>query len=260
MKFLSKKKVLFLLAFWLLRAAVAFAYEVVEVKQGGTLRGLVKFPGETAPRAMFGTRGDPLCPAGVAQEHLLVKQENRGIKNALVVLEIQKGKAFTPFQATLDNKGCRFAPRMQWMRKSANLQLTNSDPTVHNVHALRNNVTTFSVDVAPKGGPSARRPLVDVGLYKMNCDRHLWMRAWVYVSDHPYVAITDAEGRFEMKDIPAGTYTAQVWHEGWEEKGTEATGQLLYHPVEQVLKVKIIRDDVTEVLFDTLKPTFLYAK
>src|SRR5258706_14709042 len=68
------------------------AYEAIEVRNGGTIRGLVKYPKESPPRSMFATRGDPQCPAGIPQDQLIVKQENRGIKNVLVYLHISQGK------------------------------------------------------------------------------------------------------------------------------------------------------------------------
>ena len=231
-------------------------YHVIEVKHGGTLRGLVKYPDETAPRAMFGTRGDVNCPAGIPLEHLLVKQENRGIQNVLIVLSVREGKALPQITPRLDNKGCRFVPRMQWALKDSSLIVTNSDPTIHNVDALRGGVAAFSLTMDPKS-PPARRPLVETGLYKLNCDRHLWMRAWIYVSDQPYVTITDNQGQFEIKDIPPGTYDLLAWHEGWNESGTDVTGQLRFIPMEKVQRVTITRDNVTDLLIDDLEPSFI---
>jgi hypothetical protein len=234
-------------------------YHPIEVLHGGTIRGLVKYPTETRPRAMFGTRGDANCPAGIPQEQLIVKQESRGIKNVLIVLDIKEGKPLKPMSAHLDNKNCRFIPRIQWAPKDTSLVVTNSDPTVHNVRALRHDVATFSVTIDPKG-PPAQRPLVETGLYKINCDRHLWMRAWIYVTEQPYVAITDGEGRFELKDVPAGSYDLMAWHEGWTESGTEHTGQPRFIPMQEILKVTARKDEVTDVLLDDLQPTFIHGK
>src|SRR6185295_1098337 len=152
-------------------------YHSTEVKHGGTIRGLVKFATETPPRAMFGTRGDDQCPAGIPQEQLLVKQENRGIQNVLIVLDIHEGKPLPAVKAHIDSQGCRFVPRIQWVAKGSSVMVTAHDPAVHSIRALRQNVAKFSVTLQPKD-PPARRPLVETGLYKINDDKHLWMRAW----------------------------------------------------------------------------------
>ncbi len=47
----------------------------------------------------------------------------------------------------------------------------------------------------------------------MRCDVHFWMASYVHVLDHPYYAVTGDDGSFEIKDLPAGTYTVEVWHE-----------------------------------------------
>jgi hypothetical protein len=240
----------------LLTAHSSFAdYHPIEVQHGGSIRGLVKFATESPPRAMFANHDEPNCPGGIPQEHLFVNQENRGIKNVLIVLEIHQGKPLKLTKTQLDNKGCRFVPRIQWAPKDTSLILINSDPALHNVHALRQDDTAFSVDLPPQG-PPIRRPLVDTGLYKIDCDHHLWMRAWIYVSEHPYVTLTNAEGRFELTDVPPGTYYLRAWHEGWIEKGTEHTGQLFFQPMQQVVRVAVDHDRTTEVLLDDLQPTF----
>ena len=48
---------------------------------------------------------------------------------------------------------------------------------------------------------------------QLQCDVHGWMDAWAVVVDHPYHAVTDAEGRFTLTDVPAGAATLQFWHE-----------------------------------------------
>jgi hypothetical protein len=230
-------------------------YHPIEVKAGGTVRGLVKYPSETRARAMFATYGDPLCPTGIPQENLIVKQENRGIKNALVVLEVNQGKPLKPVKAQLETKDCRFMPRIQWATKGTSLLVVNGDHTTHKVRALREGVSVFSLDLQANG-PPVRRPLVQTGLYKINDERHLWMRSWLYVTDQPYVTTTDEEGRFQLTDIPPGTYTLRVWHEGWRERGTETGGQLSFIPMSDERRVTIKSASDTDVLLDTLSPAF----
>ena len=45
------------------------------------------------------------------------------------------------------------------------------------------------------------------------CDVHGWMNAYVGVLEHPYFAVTDKDGKFSLKTLPAGTYTIEAWHE-----------------------------------------------
>jgi hypothetical protein len=247
------KQIILLSALCLLTSDLILAdYTVIDVPHGGTIHGFVKFRGESPPRGMFGTRGDAQCPAGVPQDNLFVKQENRGIRNVLIVLDTNKGKPLPTSPVRLDLKGCRYLPRLQWAPKSSSLLINNLDHTVHSVQALRNDNKAFDVDIQP--GKSVRRPLLEEGFYKFNDDHHLWMRGWVYVSDDPYVTVTDAEGRFELSDIPPGTYNLRAWHEGWKDAGTEKTGQPMYLPVQQVLRVKVRAEKDTEAVFDDLEP------
>jgi hypothetical protein len=253
--YLKKANLISALCFLLSAMPLYADYSPIDVPGGGTIRGLVKFPTESPPRAMFGTRGDASCPAGVPMDNLYVKQENRGIKNALVVLEIEEGKASVGGRFRLESRGCRFFPRMQWIPAGMTLQLVNSDPSTHNFHATRmEGLAGFNLDIPPR--QSNRRPLAQPGLYKVNDEKHLWMRSWIYVSEHPYVAVTDIEGRFELTHVPPGTYTLRAWHEGWKEKGTDPTGQPMFQPVEQSLRVKVKSNSVTDVQFDGLGPTF----
>ena len=56
--------------------------------------------------------------------------------------------------------------------------------------------------------------LVDLPLpTRVDCSIHAWMKAWLIILDHPYVAITDEDGRFEIKNVPAGEWTFRFWHE-----------------------------------------------
>lgn len=239
----------------LLSERVVADYEPVDVTDGGTITGLVKFPGETAPAAMYTNRDEPNCPHGIAQDHLLVKQENRGIQNVLIILEIHRGKPAPRSPAQLVNENCVFRPRVQWVSKNVNLVLKNNDPALHNVHALSQELTIFNVDL-PSGGSPVRRPLIIPGLYQVNCDRHLWMRAWIYVSEHPYVAVTDATGRFTLADVPPGRYTLRAWHEGWIPRGKSSEGRMEFQPMQQIIDVDVHSGRTTDLLLEDLQATF----
>ncbi len=253
-------KVLLVFAFCILHFdfAAAADYQSIEVKKGGTLRGLVKFPTESPPRALFANQGDEHCPRGIPQDHLIVNQVNRGIQNAVVILEIEKGKPMQPLQGTLKSEECRFQPRIQLVTLHSTLKMVSQDGARHIFHIYKDHAGVFAVDIA--SGTPARRPLVTPGFYKINCERHLWTRGWVYVMTHTYVALTNARGEFEITDIPAGTYTVRMWHEGWVEKGTEPTGQVRLIPMQDERRVTIRKNQTTDVLLDTPHPDILYPR
>jgi hypothetical protein len=226
------------------------------VDGSGRITGFVKFPGETPPRNMFANESDHDCPHGIGQNHLLVKQETRGLQNVLVILDRRDRRVMpTMLQAELAMVGCQLRPRIQWAALGTSLSLADKDGARHHIHAYLGDNTQFEADLSADS-PPARRPLVVPGLYKINCDRHPWERAWVYVSPHDSVAITDAQGRFSIKNVPTGHYRLRAWHEGWQEKKGSLDGRLEYQPMQDIREVKVRENADSEITFDTLSPTF----
>ena len=235
---------------------LAFCAALAHADGMGRITGFVKFPGETPPRNMFANASDSGCPAGIPQTHLEVKQETLGLKNAIVILERHDRRVMpTMLQAELATVGCQLLPRIQWVTLGTSLSLADRDGAKHHIHAYQGDNTVFEADLSPDA-PTARRPLVTPGFYKVNCDKHLWERAWIYVSPHDSVAITDADGRFAIKNVPVGHYRIRAWHEGWQEKGGSRAGRLEWVPMQDLRVIKVREDETTEVLFDTLSPTF----
>jgi hypothetical protein len=222
----------------------------------GRITGFVKFPGETPPRNMFANASDQNCPRGIPQTHLFVKQETRGLKNAFVILDRQDRRVMpTRLQAELATVGCELLPRIQWVPLGTSLSIADRDGAVHHIHAVQGENTVFEAEIGPDS-PNARRPLVTPGLYKVNCDKHPWERAWICVSPHDSVAITDAEGHFIIKNVPVGRYRIRAWHEGWQVKGGSHNGRLEFVPMQDIRNVKVTEKEDAEVTFDSMAPTF----
>lgn len=227
----------------------------VAAVEPGSIRGVVRFPGETPPGAMVVNETDERCPSGIPQDHLIVQQTNRGLKNVLVVLEADPVRMKPWAPVPLANDKCTFAPRVQWVPVSTAVLLKNPGVADHRVRAWRESSVTFDVTLAP-GNEGVRRPMVNAGFYKINCEQHLWERSWLYVSENPYVAITNEKGEFEIKDVPSGNYSLRAWHEGWTIKGKDKQGRTEFQPREEVIRVKVRSEDTTDVLFERLSPTF----
>ena len=229
---------------------------VAPIADAATVRGFVKFPGETPPRNMFANASDSDCPRGIAQNHLLVKQETRGLKNVLIILERADRRVMpTRLQAELSTVGCELLPRVQWLPLGTSLLLTNKDGARHHIHALQRGNTVFEADLSADS-PPMRRPLIVPGLYKINCDRHLWERAWIYVSPHDSIAVTDAQGRFMIKNVSEGSYRIRAWHEGWQPNAGNRDGRLEFVPMQDIREIKVGENQNVEVIFDDLSPVF----
>lgn len=189
-------------------------YQETTVASGGTIAGVVRFEG-TAPQAETVTmnKDTEICGTSKINEELLVSASG-GIKNAVVsITDISSGKAFTGSSTeTLDQLNCAYVPHVLIGRVGYSIQVRNGDPLMHNVHSF-----TFdnpSINKAqPKDSAAITADLEFPETIQIACDIHGWMNAWLVVTDHPYYAITDESGSFELGDVPPGTYEVEVWHE-----------------------------------------------
>jgi len=199
------------------------SYEEIIVKDGATIRGAVKLEG-TLPKlpALRITKYKEICK-DVPNESLSVGP-GQGVRYAVVTLEgVTKGKAVEKETVhELDNIKCRFSPHVQAASIGQFVLLKNSDPILHTAHALfANDQPQFNIGLYP--GRTSRKPLIAAGLVKIRCEVHPWMAAYIMVTEHPYHAVSDIYGEYELNDVPPGVYQLKVWHEslGTQEKRIE---------------------------------------
>src|SRR5262249_36486347 len=128
---------------------------------------------------------------------------------------------------TLDQPRCAFVPHSQAMREGQTLIVNNTAPIAHNVKWTGSRAKNPGSNVIlPSGGKQVISNLkADKTPVTINCDIHGWMRGWVRVFDHPYYAVTDADGNFEIAMPPAGKYTIWYWHDtGWKDGAAGGNG------------------------------------
>ena len=156
--------------------------------------------------------------APIPNERLVVDAASKGVKNVLVyipkptAINDEAKSAASQVEVVFDQKNCIFEPHVLGVMNGAKVQVKNSDPVNHNVNSrLRNN--GFNSLLA--GGQTIARPIeaAERSPGEVTCDIHPWMRAWWMVLDSPYFAVTDAQGNFEIKNVPAGTQKVVVWQE-----------------------------------------------
>jgi plastocyanin len=201
------------------------AYEEIVVKDGATIRGTVKVEGNIGklPPVQV-TKYKEVCKE-VPNESLVVGPgPGQGLRYAVITLEgIARGKAVEREALhELDNLRCRFMPHVSAASVGQFVVLKNSDPILHTVHAFFiNEQPQFNVGLYP--GRVSRKPLIAAGAVKIRCEVHPWMAAYIVVTEHPYHAISDIYGEYEIADIPAGVYQLKAWHEslGTQEKRIE---------------------------------------
>lgn len=164
-----------------------------------------------------------VCGNELPNEAIVVDAQGR-LANAVVILTGVKGAAA---DAVVTNEKCRFGPRVQLARPKANIRTTSKDPVLHTTQAqLENGRTIFNVAV-PVPGLNISKPIGAAGTVRLSCNTHPWMRGWVIVTDEAG-AVSGADGKFTIDNVPPGTYELRVWHEalkGAPQKVTVVAGK-----------------------------------
>ncbi|MGD1075339.1 MAG: carboxypeptidase regulatory-like domain-containing protein [Thermodesulfovibrionales bacterium] len=193
--------------------SASFAYETMEVKNGGSIEGVVEFAGGSVPQDKMQklSSEQKYCGNQLPKEEYLIK--DRKIQNVVVYIEdIKSGKTIPPEPVTLTNLKCLFVPHVAVGFKGNKFIERNDDPIFHNIHTYINSKTMYNIGL-PEKGSLVTKPLTKTGLIEVTCDSHPWMHGYLQVFDHPYAVVSDENGAFMIKDIPPGMYTIEAWHE-----------------------------------------------
>ena len=208
---------------WLSALALSAGFSTVAMAQVG---GTVKLDGKAPEMAKIDMAAIPLCAdqhkTPVTQETVVTGADN-GLANVVVSIKLDEGQAVPPPAAplppaVLDQKGCQYSPHVIALMAGQELHVKNSDPTLHNVHTLpEKNAGENKAQPAP--GEAKLKTPKEVEVFKVKCDVHPWMGAWVAVIDNQYFAVTDKDGKYTLpKGLPDGDYTLHVWHEKYGEQ------------------------------------------
>lgn len=187
----------------------------------GTIEGTVKITKPVPAQPPLPVVKDGSVCGKEAPNENVVADKNGRLQNVIVYVKDAKftGKVAPVANASLDQKQCRYFPHVQAVTVGTPLSLMNNDAILHNVHANESDMTVFNVAM-PIKGQKLPIPMRKPGLMKLQCDAgHTWMNGWIYVFEHPYFAVTDDKGAFAIKDVPAGDYTLELWHEPTDGKG-----------------------------------------
>jgi plastocyanin len=191
----------------------------------GTFKGQVVFEGTPPSAKVLQAQGkaekDPTVCAldkPIVSERLVIDDASKGVKNVLVyfprptAVNEDAKKALTGKTVTFDQAKCIFEPHVLGMMVGETVKLKSSDPVNHNVN-VKLKASTFNQTIA--GGQAQDYPLTGSERTPgaVVCDIHPWMSAWWMVLDNPYITVTDKNGNFEIKNVPAGPQKVVVWQE-----------------------------------------------
>lgn len=196
-------------------------YQVISISTPGTISGVVKWSGPEPHALTFPVTKDPqICDPDsrkrVDLDRLIVGPQG-GVANTVVFLkDITKGKAMdlpAP-RRFLNQSHCRYEPHILLVPRNALLEMKSSDATLHTIHM--DGAATYNLPF-PFPNQVISRNMTNSGLVNLKCNGgHVWMNAEAFIVDHPYYAVTDESGKFEITDVPPGEYELVAWHEGWK--------------------------------------------
>jgi hypothetical protein len=212
----------------------------------GTIKGQVVWGGDAVPdrKEIAGVNANQdkahcLSKGPLLSEDWVINKKNKGIRYTFVWLAPAaigknlpihpKLKAVPDKKEEIDQPCCQFKPHATAIREGQELVAKNSAPVAHNVKWAGNPLKNPGNNVIlPPGGSVTIKDLkADRFPIMVNCNIHPWMNARVGVFNHPYFAVTDEDGNFEIKDAPAGNFRLMVWHEsaGWRGGAAGRNGQ-----------------------------------
>jgi len=196
---------------------------------GGSIVGTVKYEGPVPHSKMVHMDADPVCYTinkGNVHSQAIVLGDNNTLGNVFVYIksDLTKNDFPAPTQvAVINQAGCNYSPHVIGVMAGQKVKFLNPDGTMHNVHAMCQINPEFNASM-----PDFRKELQITFnkpefMFPIRCDVHPWMQAWMAVMSHPFFAVTSPDGKFEIKNVPAGTYEIEAWHEKLKSKTATVT-------------------------------------
>ena len=195
-----------------------------------TLTGSIIASGEAPTERRYDMTADPICVklnvGRYGLQDLLIN--NQRVLNTFVYLK--SGEPLDTYrwevpssEVLLEHKNCHYSPRILGVRTGQRLSIVNSDPTAHNTHPVPKYNQEWNASQAPGGPPFVKSFSRAEQFIPVKDNMHPWTRAMVGVFDHPFFAVSDEFGNYEIRGLPPGKYKLVAWHETLGEQEMEIT-------------------------------------
>jgi plastocyanin len=200
----------------------------VDPSKAGKVAGKITFEGTPPASQPIQMAADPNCArmhTTPVNTEFVVVGEGGGLANAFVYLKsgVQGDFPAPSEPVVLDQQGCQYVPHVIGIQVGQPLEIVNSDETLHNIHAMPKNNKEFNIGQPVKGLKTQRTFDSTEVMVPFKCDVHKWMNSYAGVLEHPFFAVTGADGSYTIEGVPPGSYTVEVWHEQLGTKEINAT-------------------------------------
>jgi hypothetical protein len=212
---------------------VAGGQHVAGADDSPVVSGVVRFDGPRPKRKtirMFEKGGKPsdcqqLHKTALLDENRLVSEKGE-VANVFVYVKKGVEKKSYPLPkkpAVLNQEMCMFRPRVQGIRVGQDFVMKNGDPLTHNIRSFSFRNRAFNIAQPSKSEDRKKVFTRPEKAVMIQCDIHSWMKAYYFVMDHPYFAVTNEKGQFKIEGLPAGEYTLTAWHEEFGDQDVKIT-------------------------------------
>ena len=193
-----------------------------------SIAGTITLKGTPPKLNLIEFAADPICQTlNRKARHDWIITNQGHLANAFIYVKGDKLNAYNfpmpDSEVILNQRACHFEPHVFGLRVGQTLRIINGDPTQHNVHPVPKFNQEWNQTQAKDAPPMVKTfPRAEV-MIPIKCNQHPWMKSYVGVMNHPYFAVSDELGKFEIRGLPAGTYKVAVWHEVFGEQEIEIT-------------------------------------
>jgi plastocyanin len=205
---------------WVFAAAAGAALSFASLAFAGDISGTAKLDGaapEAKPIDMSGVQQCADMHPDPVYEQDIVANDKSMLANVVVSVKKEDSPDLTgeaPKEAAvIDQTGCMYNPHVLAMMTGQEFKVKNSDNFLHNIHTLSEKNPSFNKAQPSKNdGEKVDSPTVPE-YFHVKCDVHPWMSMYVAVFDHPFFGVSDADGKWTIKNLPDGDYTLTAWQE-----------------------------------------------
>ena len=206
------------------KAAPATPATPIDPATAATVSGTVKFDGTAPKPAKIDMSQDPACKGTNQAETIVVD----GGKLANVFVYVKDGLGTRTFnvpaeKVTIDQSGCRYHPHVLGAMTGQDIEIKNSDATTHNIHPTPQSNREWNESQPPQAAPLEKNFAREEIMLPVKCNQHPWMKMYVNVVKSPFFAVTDKDGKYEIKGLPPGDYTLAFVQEKLGEQTQKVT-------------------------------------